>query len=76
MDLITSYYITSCRLSRDTPLPTPTHQYNTWADDRKSLGITPYSKEGGKGGGAEEDGGFLDKEERKRWEEDQEVSVS
>ena len=34
--------------SKDTPLPTPTYRYNVWADDRKSLGITPKPKGEGK----------------------------
>ena len=69
------------RLSKDTPLPTPTHKYNAWADDRKSLGITPRAREGrdegrGKGRGEDDDGGFLSEAERKMWEEDQEVGVA
>lgn len=31
----------------ETPLPTPTHRYNAWADDRKSFGVGS----GGGGGG-------------------------
>ncbi len=74
-------------MSKDTPLPTPTHRYNEWADDRKSLGITPRGEEsrgrGGRGrgqgqgqggGGDEEDQGiFMDEAKREEWEEDQKV---
>lgn len=61
------------RLSKDTPLPTPTHRYNEWADDRKSLGITPRPKEGG--GKEEKEEGFQNDEEREQWEEEQKVNT-
>ena len=55
-------------LLKDTPLPTPTHRYNLWADDRKSLGITP-------GPGKQEEGEavfkFSNTNERAEWEEEQ-----
>ena len=60
--------------STDTPLPTPTHRYNAWADDRKSLGITP--RPSGGGAGDEEDVGgvkFKSDKEREEWEEEQKV---
>jgi hypothetical protein len=61
-------------LSKDTPLPTPTHKYNAWANNRKSLGITPQSGEGKKGGvaGDEEDSGMPNDEE---WQENQKVGT-
>ena len=60
-----------CRWSKDTPLPTPTHRYNEWADDRKSLGITPRQK----GGVADEEGGdeFRNPQDKEQWEEEQKV---
>lgn len=64
----------SCRSSKDTPLPTPTHRYNAWANNRKSLGITPQSQEGRKEGvaGEEDDSGMPHDAE---WEENQKVRV-
>ncbi len=59
-----------CRRSKDTPLPTPTHRYNEWADDRKSLGITPHMK---KGDVKEEKAEFQSEQEREQWEEEQKV---
>ena len=43
-----------------TPMPTPAHKYNRWADDRKKTGATPLKKN--------EAGNFSDNEE---FEEDQ-----
>ena len=59
------------RATTDTPLPTPTHRYNVWADDRKSLGITPHPT----GTDEEEVGGvkFKTDQEREEWEEEQKV---
>lgn len=54
--------------SRDTPLPTPSHRYNVWADDRKSLGITPLPS-----GGEEGVVRFKSDREREEWEEEQKV---
>lgn len=60
------------RWSKDTPLPTPTHRYNAWADDRKSLGITPRPK----GGVADEEGaGFKSEQDKELWEEEQKVAI-
>lgn len=64
------------RLSKDTPLPTPTHRYNAWADNRKSLKTTPYSRDGRKAEMEDEGGGFLSEAERKMWKEEQEVGVA
>ena len=65
------------RLSKDTPLPTPTHKYNAWADNRKSLGITPREQEDRKGGGGgeenDEERRFVNETQKKEWEEDQKV---
>lgn len=45
-----------------------------WADDRKSLGITPLSREEGKKGDEDEDDkGILDPAEREEWIEEQKV---
>ena len=33
----------SRRQYKDTPLPTPTHRYNAWANERKSFGIKKSS---------------------------------
>ena len=58
----------------NTPLPTPTHKYNAWADGRKSMGITPRPP--GKKGEGEEGGDtlqFTDEAEREEWEEEQKV---
>lgn len=62
------------RLSRDTPLPTPTHRFNAWANDRKSLGITPHSAEEDTREG--DDKNVLSKAERLEWEEDQKVRIN
>ena len=35
------------KASDDTPLPTPTHLYNPWADNKKTLTITPRPGEQG-----------------------------
>lgn len=32
------------KYDKDTPLPTPTHRYNAWANERKSFGIKKTSK--------------------------------
>lgn len=63
------------RSFKDTPLPTPTHKYNAWAKDRKSLGITPYSQEeeDGKGGRGGEGKREINEKEKQEWEEDQKV---
>ena len=70
-------FIRRSKASTDTPLPTPTHRYNAWADDRKSLGITPQARgEGGgrRGGeGGEDSIKFVTDEEKAEWEEEQKV---
>ncbi len=59
------------RWSKDTPLPTPTHRYNEWADDRKSLGVTPRQK----GGMVSEEGeSFKSEQEKEQWQEEQKVN--
>jgi pre-mRNA-splicing factor ATP-dependent RNA helicase DHX38/PRP16 len=74
---MTSYnFNTNYRGSTDTPLPTPTHRYNAWADDRKTLGITPRPSGGGEGGDEEEEVGgvkFKTNKEKEEWEEEQKV---
>ena len=57
-----------CRASTDTPLPTPSHRFNVWADDRRSLGITPRPS-GGEVGGADAAVAFKSDKEREEWEE-------
>ena len=59
------------KFSTDTPLPTPTHRYNAWADDRKSLGITPRPQ--GEGEGGKEAIKFASEEDKAEWEEEQKV---
>jgi pre-mRNA-splicing factor ATP-dependent RNA helicase DHX38/PRP16 len=51
----------------DTPLPTPTHKYNEWADDRKSFGIRRNNR------GAEEDDtiAFDNEDDKNEWEDEQ-----
>jgi len=67
-------FIQRSKASTDTPLPTPTHRYNAWADDRKSLGITPHARgEGGGREGGEESIKFVSEEEKAEWEEEQKV---
>lgn len=34
----------SVKKHEDTPLPTPTHRYNAWANERKSFGVKKSSK--------------------------------
>ena len=60
------------KYSTDTPLPTPTHRYNAWADDRKSLGITPRPQ-GEEGEGGKEAIKFASEEDKAEWEEEQKV---
>ena len=59
------------RATTDTPLPTPSHRFNAWADDRKSLGITPA----GEGSGADGEVRFKNDKEREEWEDEQKVRV-
>ena len=66
--------LTSYRYSKDTPLPTPTHKFNAWAKDRKSLGVTPAAKQENKEGKEGEEG-KMDDAERQEWEEDQKVMM-
>ncbi len=69
-----TFLLLPSRLSKDTPLPTPTHKYNAWANNRKSLGITPQERNRrGGGAGEPEEKVFLNEAERKEWEEDQKV---
>ena len=59
-------------ITKDTPLPTPTHRYNAWADDRKSMGITPRPP--GEGEGDQQEGvRFKNDQDRTDWEEEQKV---
>ena len=62
------------RGSTDTPLPTPSHRFNAWADDRRSLGITPLPSSG-EGGGADGEVRFKNDREKEEWEEEQKVRV-
>ena len=64
---------TECRFSKDTPLPTPTHKYNTWANDRKNLVITPQSREVQKGRRGGHSGKMLEGAQKEDWEEEQKV---
>ena len=61
-------------LNFSTPLPTPTHKYNAWMSGRKSMGITPLAREGGRErGGEKEPMQFGSEAEREEWEEEQKV---
>ena len=66
------YVCSTSRRVNDTPLPTPTYKYNTWAEDRKSFGITPKPSEGKEG---DDDVSFQNDFERAEWEEEQKVST-
>ncbi|KAI8504571.1 Pre-mRNA-splicing factor ATP-dependent RNA helicase PRP16 [Branchiostoma belcheri] len=55
----------------ETPLFTPTHKYNDWADDRKHIGITPRISKGRGEGKNEEEISFASEEERMQWIEEQ-----
>ena len=66
LEVLFHYYPHMHRWPKDTPLPTPTHRYNAWADDHKSLEITPRSQEEK---GREQDAPELKEE----WEEEQKV---
>ena len=58
------------RRANDTPLPTPSYKYNSWAEDRKSFGITPRPREGGE---ESEEVSFSNDFERAEWEAEQKV---
>ncbi|XP_035680247.1 pre-mRNA-splicing factor ATP-dependent RNA helicase PRP16-like isoform X2 [Branchiostoma floridae] len=55
----------------ETPLFTPTHKYNDWADDRRHIGITPRISKGRGEGKNEEEISFASEEERMQWIEEQ-----
>ncbi|XP_022094525.1 pre-mRNA-splicing factor ATP-dependent RNA helicase PRP16-like [Acanthaster planci] len=55
----------SRRPVEDTPMMTPTHRYNSWASNRKRMGITPKIS----GGDTVER--FASESERQEWEEEQ-----
>ncbi|KAL5467249.1 hypothetical protein EMCRGX_G031450 [Ephydatia muelleri] len=55
------------KASDDTPLPTPTHLYNPWADNKKTLTITPRPGEQGH----EDEVKFMNDEEKSDWEKEQ-----
>ena len=78
VNLLNLLLLINYRDTTDTPLPTPTHRYNAWADDRKSLGITPRPSGSGKGGVKDDEVGgvnFKSDREREEWEEEQKVKV-
>lgn len=62
-----SHRPTSSRRPRGTPLPTPAHRYNSWADERKHLSETPTPSGNRREGKRDEDWEEMEKQADRDW---------